>query len=924
MCEEKSFRLQIIQDILSANYSLPIRVMKRNAIDIAFEHINQNGIFCKENNINSKDTFIDFITKFVEDMPNFYEEHIDNSKISYIKQVLNAFADEEIRVISKRIFWTYASFHPKLYRKLKKENTFFALAILTALYISIQHLNKTGEKRINKNFLFDTMIFADGIVIIGPRCKEDNFKFFIQNIIDIFDLSFHSFELEMLYEVQGNITEKRIQWIKDSFKKHISKVLILKSETTLSQAEIKKLAMFIMYLAENKEKTDKYIQLNQDYYIQYSQDAYTCSKTHSEHCTETDSDIKKINQRIKRHYHFFQLEAFNSIGENLYNKFIPFGAIKGNEGVFKNAILKALRRLVYAEAVLFYNYEEYQEKFTLLESDGLTQSEHEDVNNILKRDVNNSKHNNISLTKKIVKNYYTKKEIGILNNHIEDSDMIQPFEKQGKYIKSVLSIPLIFDHKIRGVLHFFSTRENTFDEYNRNFLFQFSDFLTHLMVESIFLKRQSDIVNIMNKDDFKPVDQSSELKDISMYIADVFAADGVMIFLRTQNIQASSDTLNSIHLESHIGINYIEDEKLSINEIDSFIGRKNIDIVIVEDIESNTSKMKYRSLLEKNRVKSFMSISIKGETGSLEGTIIVMDKEYRKYNELSKRMLTILSEEIKLLNILNMHIYRKQVDREKVLHEIKQTFVALSKQIYTLENRLKSDYIKFYDSLHKMNIFRNIEDIKLSAKTSISFVNNFFRGDRQEVNSYGDVLYRDIDTINRYIKNNNNFVSLRAICLSVLKPFNLYFYEYNINILSSIEIQLPDTILQKVLINIIGNAIKYRRQGSKINIGVLYNKKYMQVYIDNIGIKISDDEKERIFEQNVRGRFVSADDENESWKPSGDENRGLGCYYVRTLAEQSHWKGAFEFEQMEKISKTYTRNRFILEFPKNIIRGIKS
>ncbi|MFK5975818.1 MAG: hypothetical protein QM493_04870 [Sulfurovum sp.] len=917
--KEKLFRLQIIQDNISAYYSLPLRIMRSNALDIAYNLLDKNLSFVIKNNITSKDNFAYFIIDFIGKLPDMYSS-LSNEDIENIRDILEDFAKEDVKKISKDIFLTYGSFHPKLYRKLKKEDIFFAFAILNAIYISVKHSeNKINDININSNFSFNTTKFIDNIVIIGPYCQNNSFDIFIKNIISIFDLDMHSFELEMLHEDKSNsMINGELKQIQDIFSNHIHKVLAIKSDFVLSQSDIKKISILMVYISINdKNKASIPMASDDRYMIEYIDKKYLMKdKLH----ISSNKDIEKIEEIIKKHYYFFQLEAFNSIGENLYNKFIPFDSHRNdnpNQEEFKNSILKALRRLVYADAVIFYNYIEHDEKFEFLESDKLDDKEKQEVKNALETINTNSEIKKNSLTYRIVTDYYKDDKVGLLENSVDSSFMIQPFSD--KYINSVLSIPLIYDHKIRGVLHFFSYRKNAFDNQNKNFLFLFSDFLTHLMVESIFLQRQSDIVQILNKYNFKSHRKSKDFNTISSYIADVFTADGVMIFLKSRDIKDDACRRDYIHLVDSIGFDI--DEDFAIHKEDSLLGRRKDDIVIVSDIEKIDAEdmVHYDTFIEKN-IKSFMAIKINGENGELEGAIVVVDREKRKYNALSRKMLRILSEEIRLLNILNMQTYRNESAREEAIHELKQTFIHLQNQINKLDRRLKSDMIVFLDNIFKNNIFKNINDIKLFSRQSISFIHNFFRGTEEGRDDYELIIEQHINKIDKYIGDNNSvYESIRDACMRVNSATNI---KINMRIQSSIKVKLPDEVMHYFLSNIINNAVKYSKQNQTINITYAKDSRFLSVYFDNIGVRILEDEKDRIFSKGVRGRSVLADDDNEKWHELESENRGLGCYYVKQLATKSRWKGNFLFEEIEKVDKIYSKNRFILKFPLNIIQGV--
>ncbi|MEA3490926.1 MAG: hypothetical protein U9R27_03410 [Campylobacterota bacterium] len=184
MDKENLYRLQIIQDTISVYLGLPIRIMRGDALSISYRLISKDSKLFINNNIQSESDFSNFIIELIDDIPNLYDT-ISNSKIEGIKNRLDIFHDIDMKELSKKIFLTYGSFHPKLYRKLKQEKPFFTFAMLLAIYVSAKHNKNTKDPvKLERNFSFDTTKFNNDIVILGPYCQDEKFDIFIKNIVD--------------------------------------------------------------------------------------------------------------------------------------------------------------------------------------------------------------------------------------------------------------------------------------------------------------------------------------------------------------------------------------------------------------------------------------------------------------------------------------------------------------------------------------------------------------------------------------------------------------------------------------------------------------------------------------------------------------------------------------------------------------------
>lgn len=92
----------------------------------------------------------------------------------------------------------------------------------------------------------------------------------------------------------------------------------------------------------------------------------------------------------------------------------------------------------------------------------------------------------------------------------------------------------------------------------------------------------------------------------------------------------------------------------------------------------------------------------------------------------------------------------------------------------------------------------------------------------------------------------------------------------------SIIIEADETLLMRMLINLIDNAIKYGKEGGKVDIGITKNDQNMVVgYVSDDGIGISKEDLPHIFE-----RFYRAD---KSRSQSNESTNGLGLAMVKWI-----------------------------------------
>lgn len=192
--------------------------------------------------------------------------------------------------------------------------------------------------------------------------------------------------------------------------------------------------------------------------------------------------------------------------------------------------------------------------------------------------------------------------------------------------------------------------------------------------------------------------------------------------------------------------------------------------------------------------------------------------------------------------------YKKQKEfSSNVAHELRTPIAIMQAQVdvfrekNTDENNL--DFIETMDSNIKRlkNLIDSVLLLSKRNKLKISSVN---------LDDMIDEILFDLD----------DFASKKNISLD---------YHY-----SNISIDSDDVLIQRIIFNIVENAIKYTEEGGLVDVNVSQNDKETVIRISDTGIGISDEKKEEIFDL-----FYQVDDSRNK------EGFGIGLSLSKDIAE---------------------------------------
>ncbi len=260
---------------------------------------------------------------------------------------------------------------------------------------------------------------------------------------------------------------------------------------------------------------------------------------------------------------------------------------------------------------------------------------------------------------------------------------------------------------------------------------------------------------------------------------------------------------------------------------------------------------------------------------NLTGASIVIIMEVIFILMLNRSMQNELIEKSKNLDLNNQMLQASLLTKDKLIsiisHDLRGPVVMINSGLNMLEG------LNNLDDENKL-IF---EELKKRSNSTVMLVNNLLIWSRSQTNQ---IKFSPVQ-----IKPEN----LKSIILSISE------IDSNKNL--SIELKLNETaevladlnMLEAILRNLFSNAVKFTSSGGKITIGSNSNEKGIEFYVENSGLGISEDVKNRILQGES---FTSLGTEKEA-------GHGLGLQIVREFI--SHHGSTLEIESKASIGTRF-------------------
>ncbi|MFW6282363.1 MAG: sensor histidine kinase, partial [bacterium] len=239
---------------------------------------------------------------------------------------------------------------------------------------------------------------------------------------------------------------------------------------------------------------------------------------------------------------------------------------------------------------------------------------------------------------------------------------------------------------------------------------------------------------------------------------------------------------------------------------------------------------------------------------------------------------------------LENQIKMKTIFLGNISHELKTPLNL----IYSAEQMLKLHLDKEIKELEtKDKSFKYLKIIRQNSFRLIRLINNIIDSTKMNIDKY-KMNFQNIDIIN--------------VINQIIQSLTIYVEEkgVNINLLTDLDKKViacdPDAI-ERILLNLISNAVKYTPVDGNIDISVYMKDEYLVISVKDSGAGIPEEVQKNIFE-----RFVQADDDIS--KKSGGSGIGLSLVRYLVLKHQG---------SIDLNSKPGKGSEFIIRLPDRVV-----
>ncbi len=912
---EELFFYHTIQESIALYYDTPMRFINSIEDDRLFEYC--KGINFLSLNYKDKESWLHSISKKLKSVPSF----LNSDTQSYLK-IVDQFQTPkvvELKKIYKLIFFTRSTSHPFFYKKLKGKKNIWTLSLLYAIYIALHtHLKKSFPT--NNKFLDLTLIAKEcnGMtLLIGPIMLEDIFKEeekkieYIKNLKNYFNLEQHGYELINLFNQNRTTSKSSLQTCITQILSSMKYLQHFDTNKEYPKERLRTLAAYCIYLHQHNRKKSK--DINEKSF-----------ETFAKSDKANPFLIKFQNRRI--HRELASLDWFNNLSFE-HSTFQP------DLNKFTTDAMNFLQNTLQADLYIFNQYFQYNKEFQLMEQSNLNPTYAKPTQKLLEKIKADKQSKKKSLSYQVVNKYYEDKNPLNLIGDLPQDNINQTFNNNPT-IRSVLSIPLIFDKRVFAVIHFLGFSKDQFDKIDQRYLLKHSEIISRRYVDNIFDSKIEHITTLLSnleKNIKNHTKLRKQLDEIGEDITKIFASDGLALWINQKAVYHTQEELNEIVLESDINFldkdeegNYSfipnkKDTLLDNHKNQELISKSNIFTQTSDDLEDK-NYMKYRQHFIKKGIKSFMIAPIKDYKGNLTGALLIFDRYFRDYNQTSKSMMKRITLHLgSILNTISFIKYRTQQNDEKILHESSQYINMIDSRAKDLERQLHAFNLPI--SYDKNRLFLNIEDIKDYTAYTKKFLQTLFQGGKF-TKEYDQLLKKDILNIKRC----KTFIPIKNILNQILiTNSNKMHHQKNIiyenQTTHDIKVKIPKQEFHDVINNIINNAIKYGKINTYITLKDEITPYYYNLFIENIGYIIQKNEYDIIFKKGIRGKIIyELSQKEEEFKEQTSINKGIGLYYAKEITKA--WDGNIKLERSEPLkNQNFAKNIFLIKIPINRIEG---
>jgi signal transduction histidine kinase len=432
----------------------------------------------------------------------------------------------------------------------------------------------------------------------------------------------------------------------------------------------------------------------------------------------------------------------------------------------------------------------------------------------------------------------------------------------------------------------------------------------------IFDSNKFDVVDIHDIEARKFIEDSKEKRGIIDYsivdsygnrrieevrLADYYIENNIFELLTFKDISEEIDILSEINNRS-ITYEKILDaipEAIFLENISTsrviYTNKAFVDLFGIEDDTSGEVTQKYRNIL----VKKYINNLKIGNQGKYIN--IVNEKNTIKEVELVSRKIYFGQRECKVRIIRDLSVQRKSEKMQKSLFK-QRAYDQMKMEFYAnISHELKTPLNNIYSS--SQLIEKLFEGGKIKESTDV--LDNHLRITKQNMFR----LMKLIDNIINisqikseiYMVNIEKFNVVEAV-EDIVASTDAYYKSNNIDLVFDtneevIMVELDPESIERIVLNLLSNSIKFTQPGGKITVGVYKNGKNVELMVKDTGVGIKGEKLKEIF-----GRFNQIEDSG----VSNEFGSGIGLFLTKSLVDAQKGKIDIESEINEGTEITIT------------------
>jgi len=941
------FKLQVFQHTIASFYAIPLRLYNSKCIEDISEYLStlDSDFFLSfEKFLNSYDSLKVYAENYEEYL---YEIFIEISKLikdnnkEFIDDLLKLFTNEMVTEINSCIWKTRPSYAMPYVRKLKLDDRIWKLLVLG----SIKNSRSNMLSVLGLDSIF--IKFDDLYIVLG--------KIFIKNTLSInkrvnnFYNDFHpSFtdriELQRLANLRDEMNELKAKELLIKIR-NIFKILnsISHHDIKFSKDDLELITLFVIFYIQSREdekkefsqiflllKDSKKIVTIKNTKIVFVENIDMKDKTIIINSDKIDkkyakNSFNRILKRFKQNSKVRELEYINLLSEEVHSYEVSQSRTD-TEKILKKT-LKKICNTIQADGAIFYWYNINKEKIDSFTVHGkLEYSSIELCKEAIchDRDIVKNQHIcknrlcSLSLANAIIDNCYM--------DNLDEYYLYSDDEKK-------LCFPALYRGKLIGVLVVSSDKWKVFNQESIRIVDAVSHVIANLVYKHIYNTNLFNVFNTFsNENSILTYNENNELiKRICTNLTELFFCSGIAFWEYNKEEKVYIKRATTIRDDKNS-----KSISENSNSVIDFV-KRNKRRYIIENLQKYNSKrtkdqpeLKFEAYKYDKKIKTLTIHPIlDNRTKNFLGALSIYNDNIDTNTLIEESVLEQILKSLALfLNIKNT-IQNHKVNIEKnALHDTNQQLLSIDRKCREL-NEIVTGIFSDIPFPQNHNIQVKVQDIKLynsEVKQSFKYLigeskNNSIKKDIDEDIASVKVLFSPDMTYNSNIQ--HIYLRIKHSKLADLAKAKRISLPLGINYKKVLNI--PEEAIFRVFYNLLQNAIKYSKSGSKILIVVKENDFEVSVDFINDGLCIERSEKYEIFESKKRGVAVRNYIDIVDGKPvkyeedkQKQENLGIGLYIAKKIVK--FWEGSLVLKKTEKIDQAYCKNTFRVSIPKKYIK----